>query len=85
MTTKVVNGKRVDLTQEELDAQAAQNTAHNDYLASIKWRIDRQAAYKELWAQIDMLYRDIENGTVNSTGELYTHRKSVKDAYPKPE
>ena len=47
------------------------------------WRTDRIDNYPGWQEQMDMLYRDIHNGTLDKTGEFYTALKAVKDAYPK--
>ena len=45
----------------------------------------RAAEYASMREQLDMLWHDINNGTLDKTGVFYTHIKSVKDANPKPE
>lgn len=47
------------------------------------WKSDRLDNYPGWPEQMDMLYRDIHNGTLDKTGEFYTALKAVKDAYPK--
>ncbi len=44
----------------------------------------RMLAYPHIKDQLDMLFRDIENGTLDTTGEFYAAIKAVKDAHPKP-
>ncbi len=53
------------------------------YEESISYKTKRVYAPKA--EQLDALYRDIENGTVDTTGEFYTMNLAVKEAYPKPE
>lgn len=45
----------------------------------------RALNYPKLTEQLDRLYHDIDNGTLDKTGEFYAGQKSVKDEYPKPE
>lgn len=45
----------------------------------------RAAEYASLREQLDMLWHDINNGTLDQTGVFYNHIKSIKDAHPKPE
>ena len=40
--------------------------------------------YATVEEQLDMLYHDIEDGKLNTTGTWATHVKAVKDANPKP-
>ena len=35
--------------------------------------------------QLDLLFHDIENGTLDQTGDFYNYLKRVKDMHPKPE
>lgn len=46
-------------------------------------RIERSIAYPEVKEQLDALWHDIHNGTLNTTGNFYTLVKEVKDNYPK--
>ena len=41
--------------------------------------------YGALEEQLDKLFRDIDSGTLDKTGEFYTFIKGVKDETPKPE
>ena len=45
----------------------------------------RDRKYPELGEQFDLLFKDINEGTLDKTGGFYTAIKSVKDAHPKPE
>jgi hypothetical protein len=65
---------RAGMSAEELAAEDALSSALNA----------RESAYPVLKEQFDMLFHDIENGTLDTTGEFYTAIKAVKDAYPKP-
>ena len=40
--------------------------------------------YATVEEQLDMLYHDIEDGKLNTSGTWATHVKAVKDANPKP-
>ena len=63
------------LVQKEFDRQKA------DY-DSKQYQRDRQ--YPELGEQFDLLFKDINEGTLDKTGGFYTAIKAVKDAHPKP-
>jgi hypothetical protein len=43
----------------------------------------RQDEYAPLADQLDMLWHDINNNSLNSDGKFFKHIKSVKDKYPK--
>lgn len=51
--------------------------------ADITYSEQRAAAYPKLEEQLDKLYHDISNGTVDQTGEFFTALQSVKNTYPK--
>jgi len=42
----------------------------------------RVVAYGDPGTQLAMIYKDIENGTLNKEGEFYKHCKNVKDTLP---
>lgn len=74
---KFVNGVRVDLTQEEIDAietaQAEENVAYN----SIKYKDDRRNAYPSIEDQLDKIFH---NGIDAWKSEI----QAIKDDNPKP-
>ena len=39
--------------------------------------------YPDLGEQLDLLYHDIENGTLTTSGDFYKTLKAVKDKFPK--
>lgn len=56
--------------------------------AKVKYKTDRttngSTIYASLGDQLDMLYKDIVAGKLDTTGTWATHIKAVKDANPKP-
>jgi hypothetical protein len=56
--------------------QAAWDLEYDSY------RSKRRAAYDSLVDQLDMLYKDIVAGKLDTTGTWATHIKAVKDANP---
>jgi hypothetical protein len=44
----------------------------------------RIIAYEAIEEQLDKLFHDIENGTLDKTGDFYTSIKKIKDSVPKP-
>jgi len=48
-----------------------------------EYQRDRANEYPELKEQLDKLYHDISNGTLDNTGDFYTAIQAVKDKYPK--
>ena len=43
----------------------------------------RMGMYPKISEQLDALWHDIDNGTLDKTGEFYNMLKTVKDSYPK--
>ena len=46
--------------------------------------IVRQEGYEVIGEQLDKLWHDIDNGTLDKTGSFYTAIKTVKDKWSKP-
>ena len=69
---------KIDAARTTLDAEAAAN----------KYKTDRttngSTVYASFGDQLDMLYKDIVAGKLDTTGTWATHIKTVKDANPKP-
>ena len=53
-------------------------------LENDSYRTKRRESYDSLANQLDMLYKDIVAGKLDTTGTWATHIKAVKDANPKP-
>jgi len=53
-------------------------------LENNSYRSKRRESYDSLANQLDMLYKDIVAGKLDTTGTWATHIKAVKDANPKP-
>jgi hypothetical protein len=49
----------------------------------LTWEQLRRANYAPLEDQLDMLWHDINNGTLDKDGAFYAHIKAVKDGAPK--
>jgi len=79
------DGTQVTLVQSEIDAARATLDAE---AAAVKYQTDRttdgSTTYASLGDQLDMLYKDIVAGKLDTTGTWATHIKAVKDANPKP-
>ena len=67
---------------------AAARKALDDAAALIKYKTDRTTDGSTIYAsfgdQLDMLYKDMVAGKLDTTGTWATHIKAVKDANPKP-
>jgi len=76
--TVSVEQSKIDEARVTLDAEAAAN----------KYKTDRKThgstTYASFGDQLDMLYKDIVAGKLDTTGTWATHIKAVKDANPKP-
>lgn len=55
----------------------------NQKIAELQWEKNRKDNYPPLAEQFDKLWHDINNGTLDNTGEFFTALKNVKDTYPK--
>ena len=79
------DGKSVTLEQSKIDAA---RTTLNAEAAAVKYKTDRttdgSTIYDTIGNQLDMLYKDIVAGKLDTTGTWATHIKAVKDANPKP-
>ena len=79
------DGNKVTLDDAKV---AAARKALDDAAAAIKYKSDRttngSTIYASIGDQLDMLYKDIVAGKLDTTGTWATHIKAVKDANPKP-
>ena len=79
------SGKSVSLDQSKIDAA---RTTLDAEAAAVKYKSDRtdngSTIYASFGDQLDMLYKDIVAGKLDTTGTWATHIKAVKDANPKP-
>ena len=79
------SGNSVTLDQSKIDAA---RTTLNAEAAAVKYKTDRTTDGSTIYAsfgdQLDMLYKDIVAGKLDTTGTWATHIKAVKDANPKP-
>ena len=80
-----ISGNKVSIDQSKVDDA---RTELNTEAAKVKYKTDRttngSTVYSEIRDQLDMLYKDIVAGKLDTTGTWATHIKSVKDANPKP-
>ena len=80
-----ISGNKVSIDQSKVDDA---RTELNTEAAKVKYKTDRttngSTTYAFLGDQLDMLYKDIVAGKLDTTGTWATHIKSVKDANPKP-
>ena len=79
------NGNLVSLDQSKIDA--ARVTLDAEAVAN-KYKTDRttdgSTVYASFGDQLDMLYKDLVEGKLDTTGTWANHIKAVKDANPKP-
>ena len=74
--------------RERTEAEYAQAVTD---LTNLKWqkqeygyKSNRALEYPSIADQLDKLWHDINNGTLDNTGEFFTALKEVKDNNPKP-
>ncbi len=79
------DGTKITLVQSAINAARVTLDAE---AAAIKYQTDRttdgSTTYAAFGDQLDMLYKDIVAGKLDTTGTWATHIKAVKDANPKP-
>ncbi len=79
------DGSQISLVQSDIDSARATLDAE---AAAVKYKTDRTTNGSTIYAsfgdQLDMLYKDIVAGKLDTTGTWATHIKAVKDANPKP-
>jgi len=79
------SGNSISLDQSKIDSA---RTTLNSEAAAVKYKTDRttdgSTTYASFGDQLDMLYKDIVAGKLDTTGTWATHIKAVKDANPKP-
>ena len=79
------SGNSISLDQSKIDAARVTLDAE---AAAVKYKTDRttdgSTTYSSFGDQLDMLYKDIVAGKLDTTGTWATHIKAVKDANPKP-
>ena len=73
------DGNPLNITKEQIQAKIEELQADYD---SKQYQRDRK--YPDLGEQFDLLFKDINEGTLDKTGGFYTAIKAVKDAHPKP-
>ena len=80
-----VDGSKIDLVQSDIDAA---RTTLNTEAAAVKYKTDRttngSTRYASFGDQLDMLYKDMVAGKLDSTGTWAAHIAAVKGANPKP-
>ena len=79
------DGTKITLVQSDIDS--ARVTLDTE-AAAVKYKTDRttngSTTYAAIGDQLDLLYKDIVAGKLDTTGTWATHIKAVKDANPKP-
>ena len=74
---------KIDTARSELDAEIAKTQYQTDRTGGTKLT-KTGTYYADIGDQLDMLYKDILAGKLDTTGTWATHIKAVKDANPKP-
>ena len=79
------DGTQITLVQSDIDTA---RTTLDAEAAAVKYKTDRtndgSTIYASFGDQLDMLYKDIVAGKLDTTGTWAPHIKAVKDANPKP-
>ena len=78
---------KVDAARVEIDAEEAASLYRRQRTGtdgSETTSSTTDGIYPEIGDQLDLLYKDIVNGTLTSSGEFAKAIKATKDKYPKP-
>ncbi len=70
----------VDAARVQIDTEEAASQYKEDRITGI----GTTAGYPDWREQMDMLFHDIKNGTLNTSGQWYVGISSVKTNIPKP-
>ena len=76
------NGIQVPLTTEEedlADSEEAQSVIDKKEFEALAWKRSRKAEYPPIGDQLDMIYKDMKNGTSTHADAV----EAVKSKYPK--
>ena len=79
---KITEWHSEDITQPTDEAIATEQARLQAEYDANQYQRDR--VYPQLGEQFDKLWYDINNGTLDNTGEFFTALKEVKDNNPKP-
>lgn len=75
---KLVDGVRIELTPEEVEARKAEEQANTERQARTAYMHNRKREYGSYADQLDLIFHD-------GLEAWKDHIQSVKEAYPKPE
>jgi len=78
----IVTWHSEDITQPTDEAISTEQARLQAEYDANQYQRDR--VYPQLGEQFDKLWHDINNGTLDNTGEFFTALKEVKDNNPKP-
>ena len=70
------SGNKITIEQSKVDAARTE-------LAKLDYQGKRQREYPSIGDQLDDLYKDIQAGKGDATGEFAKAIKTIKDKYPK--
>ena len=78
--TIAVEQSKIDEARTAIDAEYSATQYQRDRTTFT----DSSTIYASIGDQLDMLYKDMVAGKLDTTGTWATHIKAVKDANPKP-
>lgn len=82
---KYVDGKRLKMSPAEIKAHDEMQARETAKIESEQYRVNRKSEYPCIRDQLDLLWKDMENGTIPGKGaEWHSTIKKIKDKYPKP-
>ncbi len=82
--TKIPTKEEVEAEVKRLESLQYQIKRNGEYAFNDPEFDPNDGTYPDLGEQLDLLFHDIENGTVSKDGAFFKAIKAVKDKYPKP-
>ena len=72
-----------EVVKTKFTPSAEELKEYDDAEKKLKYQQPRKLAYPSMEEQLDKLFHDIDNGTLDKNGEFYSVIKTIKNNYPK--
>ena len=84
LQTKIPTKEEVETEVKRLETLLYQIKRNGEHAFNDSNFDPNDGSYPELGEQLDLLFHDIENGTLTKDGTFFKTLKAVKDKYPNP-
>lgn len=82
-THRIVNGEKVDLTQEEIIELNNRDEENKKWIKNFRYKSDRALKYPSIEDQLDMIWHSMDSGEIPRCEDFFQAILSVKNKYPK--